>query len=884
MIVLKNVTKRYKIKHKSDCVAVNNVSLTLPDKGMVFIIGKSGSGKSTLLNLLGGLDRCSSGEIVVDGNVLSKLSNRSLTKYRSSYVGFIFQDYHVLDNFTVKENVELALDIASDEDEERVNKVLNQVDLSMYADRYPSELSGGQKQRIAIARAMVKDSKIILCDEPTGNLDNKTSSQILGILKKISQEKLVVIVSHNMADADNYADRIIELYDGQIVRDRRRSENYNNEFRIENDVVYLPHYRDLNSNELILLNEEIQNNDNLSFKQIDNRFYPTVEGNQEMNKVELSSSKMSRKTIGKLFKIFFRHKRVGISISVFLVSLLVVCFAIFQSFLNFNSNKELSNVLNKYDINTIPLQKGTFTPDGNVELGWLRNVTDEDIQAFYDAGYEGKIYKKYNNTLVFSKYSSTTVDYEGTISIPSLFAMFYATETLGVINCSEEFLISLYGVDGKLNMLAGSTTGKDYGMIIPDYLADSLLFYSDNKDLEYSDLIGEYYYGTIKYGYINGIFDTNYEEKYDEIIKLYKEAFNSSNLTSLYNDLINNELYKDFLANAVTYLGYGYSFEEDYSKALINKDFRNIICLSKFGVTINDDKSNFVSSTVTFMDDELFDQYYPKNASYVGDLKDNEIVMGITLYNKLFGTSYTNPSEFTPCDLKITIYEDYDKESRILYEKEFKIAYIIPGGFNFILEVDDNYDLFGYDVVNYGLILDNQENISDVLMVADERGYLINAVDATKIGTINSVLEVFDDFFLFIELFFLLIMLIFLINIGISSIKKNRYEIGVLRAIGTSGRDIIRIFVRQSILVCVSICVVANIGIFLGEYVANWILVSAFEKILKVNLNDLVLISYIPKLVIEDLIYIVIISFLSFVIPQMLLFRIRPIDIIRAKE
>ena len=222
--------------------------------------------------------------------------------------------------------------------------------------------------------------------------------------------------------------------------------------------------------------------------------------------------------------------------------------------------------------------------------------------------------------------------------------------------------------------------------------------------------------------------------------------------------------------------------------------------------------------------------------------------------------------------------------NNLICEKQYKIVGVIPGNTKGIIEVDDNFDLYQYDVIEYGMILDNQDNISAVSMVADERGFLINSVDATKMGTINRVLEVFDDFFLFIELFFLLIMFIFLINIGISSIKKNKYDIGVLRAIGASGRDIMRIFIRQSIIVCLSICIVANIGIFLGEYVANFILISAFEKILEVSLHDLVLISYIPNIVINDLFNIVIISFLSFVIPQMLLFKIKPIDIIRAKE
>lgn len=883
MITLKNVTKIYKIKNKSDCIAVNNVTLEFKDKGMIFIIGKSGSGKSTLLNLIGGLDKCSSGEIIADGNNITKMESRKVTKYRSSYVGFIFQDYHVLDNFTVRENVNLALDITSQEDDEKVNRILNLVDLNMYVDRYPTELSGGQKQRIAIARALVKDSKVILCDEPTGNLDKKTSTQILELLKKISQEKLVIIVSHNMVDASTYADRIIELSDGQVIRDRRRSENYNNEFKIENDIVYLPHYRDLTSNELIILNEEIQANDNLSFKQINNRFYETTPLNQKMEKVELVSSKMSRKTSKKLFKMFFRHKKVSMAISVFLVSLLVVCFAIFQSFLNFNSNEELSKTLEKHDIETIPLQKGEFNAENNVTLGYLKDITDEEIQSFYDCGFKGNIYMKYNNTLPLS-YSSTYLDSEHKLSISTLFTMFYTKETLGVIQCDEEFLISLFGENNELKMLAGGKEGKEYGVLIPDYIADSMLFYNSDKTLTYDDLIGEYYFRKVKYGYVNGIFDTNYEEKYKAVIDKYQHAFENPNeVGKIYKQLIDDETFNDFLVYAMTYLGYGYTFNKNYATVLESNEFRDIIKLSRYEFKKDEETKNFNSTTIVFYDDEFFKELYPSYKKAVPNLKNNEIVLGITIYNRLFGTSYTSNKEFTPHPVTFTFYENHEKEGKILFQKEYQIVSLVTGS-SCLMEIDDNFDLRKFDVIKYGMILDNQDNISEVALNADKKGFLISSVDATQISTINRVLEVFDDFFIFIEMFFFLIMIIFLVNIGISSIKKNRYEIGVLRAIGTSGRDIIKIFIRQSVLVCIAISIVANIGIFIGEKVANFILVEAFEKVLNITFNDLVLINYIPKLVLLDLIYIIIISFISFIIPQISLFKIKPIDIIRAKE
>ena len=223
MIRIKDLTKKYKSKNKRVCTALDKVSLTLPDSGMIFIIGKSGSGKSTLLNMIGGLDGFDGGEIIAGGNNLSKFKDRDFYKYRASYVGFIFQDYHLIEELTVSENIRLEAEIAN-EDNIDLDSALKSVDLEGYGQRYPDELSGGQKQRVAIARALIKSPKVILCDEPTGNLDKNTSTQIMDLLKDISRERLVLIVSHNMPDAEKYADRIIELSDGHIISDLTKED------------------------------------------------------------------------------------------------------------------------------------------------------------------------------------------------------------------------------------------------------------------------------------------------------------------------------------------------------------------------------------------------------------------------------------------------------------------------------------------------------------------------------------------------------------------------------------------------------------------------------------------------------------------------------------
>ena len=212
--------KTYKTKKGVEVAALRDVSIRFPEKGMVFLLGKSGSGKSTLLNLLGGLDQYDSGSIMLDGTSTTRFSQSDLDSYRNACLGFIFQEYNVLPEFTVGVNIALALELQGKKaTSEEITRILEEVDLAGYASRRPNELSGGQLQRVAIARALVKNPKIILADEPTGALDSATGKQVFDTLKKLSQDKLVIIVSHDREYSERYADRIIELKDGRVISD-----------------------------------------------------------------------------------------------------------------------------------------------------------------------------------------------------------------------------------------------------------------------------------------------------------------------------------------------------------------------------------------------------------------------------------------------------------------------------------------------------------------------------------------------------------------------------------------------------------------------------------------------------------------------------------------
>ena len=211
-IEFKNVVKEYKMGEVV-IKALDNTNFSIEKGELVVIVGPSGAGKTTTLNILGGMDRASSGEVWVNNKEITKLTNKQLIEYRRNDIGFVFQFYNLVQNLTAKENVELATQICSDA--LNVDEILDKVGLKSRKDNFPSQLSGGEQQRVAIARAIAKNPKLLLCDEPTGALDYKTGKQILKLLQDTcKREKMtVVIITHNTAIAP-MADKVIHFKNG----------------------------------------------------------------------------------------------------------------------------------------------------------------------------------------------------------------------------------------------------------------------------------------------------------------------------------------------------------------------------------------------------------------------------------------------------------------------------------------------------------------------------------------------------------------------------------------------------------------------------------------------------------------------------------------------
>ncbi len=235
MLELKNIKKDYYIAGKP-VPALKGINLTFKDQEFVSILGPSGCGKTTTLNLIGGLDRYTSGDLLIDGKSTKGYKDQDWDAYRNATIGFVFQSYNLISHLSVLDNVEMALRLSGVNAKERKQRsidVLTEVGLKDHLYKRPNQLSGGQMQRVAIARALVNNPKILLADEPTGALDSKTSDQIMKLIKEISRDRLVIMVTHNSDIAEAYSDRVVQLLDGLVIDDSNPSENVDTKDQVE---------------------------------------------------------------------------------------------------------------------------------------------------------------------------------------------------------------------------------------------------------------------------------------------------------------------------------------------------------------------------------------------------------------------------------------------------------------------------------------------------------------------------------------------------------------------------------------------------------------------------------------------------------------------------
>ena len=433
MLSIKNITKNYGKKESALVRALKGVNIDFPDKGMVFLLGRSGSGKSTLLNIIGGLDSADDGEIIVKGVSSKNFTPADFDSYRNTFIGFVFQEYNLLNEFTVKQNIALAMQLQSKQvSDEELEQTLELVDLAGLKDRYPNELSGGQMQRVAIARAIIKNPEIVLADEPTGALDSATGKQIFDTLKKLSKSRLVIVVSHDRGFAEEYADRIIELSDGEVVLDVSKntfdnSSSTQNVNLISDDIITIKDWSKVsddevkkiidlmrkNGKETVITSSEKHSNqvkkvldieDNSSKKFVKTRKEDTPEYTGE--KATFIKSKLP---FSRAFKMASSSLKVKPFRLIFTIILSVIAFTLFgitSTLMLYDPNYSVINAMQNTSYDTVALEKIydanyqtiQFKEDNTSSIG-------TDIKLELKGAYKQSELDKLNNNKVGLKFA-----------------------------------------------------------------------------------------------------------------------------------------------------------------------------------------------------------------------------------------------------------------------------------------------------------------------------------------------------------------------------------------------------------------------------------------------------------------------------------------------
>lgn len=866
MIKIENLCKNYYSKKKLVCEALKNVSFNLPDKGIVFIVGKSGSGKSTLLNLLGGLDSLTSGDIIADNKAYSSFKNNDYDTFRNIYAGFIFQDYCLVKFLTVKENIKLGLSLQNKEvDNDSLYELAKSLEIEDLLDRYPNQISGGQSQRVAIARAIAKKPRLVLADEPTGNLDKKSSIKIFEALKKISESSLVLVVSHDSTLAYKYADRIIELSEGEVISDISRNNEFSEEFKIEGDTVYIPRDRVLNQEEL----DKISCSSTKVRKYVYSQtcFINTLfEANNTNNNLELEKTKYKK-------WFHFSNKLLGRNIlnlvlSTIIITLIIVMIGLSQLFVNFNKNMVLNNSMIEDNYEAYALRRGIsveniFTGSNNVQQGQATLVSNDELNEFSKSAEDDNIFVFYRCGKDLASRQSYTLT--SAYVTENAYNYFYCKAIEGVIDLENqtEFLHKIF--DFNEDDVIGDINDKS-GLIITDYQADCIMFYSSLYQ-SYEDIIGK----NVSYGLkVSSIIKTGYKEKYGELIETMKGNLNSDNY--------DKELYNIFYVEARNFLNVCYAIDLDEYK-LVEKDGgasnESMMLYYNYSIVSSDETSLSLGPTGVY-------HHY----SYDNNDWSYGIAVRTQLYNSLFGTKYEltknlSEEEIKTISVKLCIYDN-----TIIYENNYTITRVISGDDDSIFTNSDLFsDIYDSMYMPCALYFDDISTFSTNYAKCDYLPYFSINKFGTGLYSVTTAVDVFSEIFSLILVILAIVFIVVLINYGIRSVKKNNYEIGVIKAIGGRNIDIYKCFMVQTIVMSLLVMIISFIGTYLMTILANDMLASGFSTALNnKSLENIELLTYKPSIIIIDLLIVLITTVISIVTPLVTLSRIKPINIIRAKD
>ena len=827
MLEIKKISKVY-VTDDLKQVALDDVSVNFRNNEFASILGPSGSGKTTLLNIIGGLDQYDKGDLIINEVSTKKFKDRDWDSYRNHRVGFVFQSYNLISHQSVLKNVELALTlsgVSQSERTKRAKKALKDVGLEKHINKRPNQLSGGQMQRVAIARALVNDPDIVLADEPTGALDSETSKQIMEILKKISNDKLVIMVTHNPEIAEKYSTRIIKLKDGKIIDDSNPYDGkINTKETLENEI-------------------------------------------KKSNKTVMSSKTAFSLSLNNLMT-----KKGRTILTAFAGSIGIIGIALIMS---------LSNGLNSYikqveedTLSSYPLTLDKTTVDQMTLMETLLK-NNENINTKFDKIYSNNIMsdmlasfaegQNKNNLKEFKKYieDSNIYDYVSDIKYKYNFDLnIYLNDNNEYIKVNPSTVLENIGINNN----------NSISVNVPMNEMDSFQELTNNKDLledQYDLLYGKYpeEYNEVvlvldknnqisDYAlYSLGILDQNelketfkkimmgeeiekkdiYEYKYEEIVGLkYKLLLNTDiyeKVNNIWIDKSDDEEYmKNVLDNSIDIEVVGIIKISENSSLSTTGVIGYTNELTKYAIDkineskiVNEQKNNKSINVFTgleFSDKEFNIEDLPKEEQqYLLSLSKDELDNLIKQYSANSGATYEENL------IKMGSVDIEDPDSILLYPIDFEAKDNIT---NIINDYNDTKDE------------------KDKIIYTDLVGVMMKSV-TTIINSISYILMAFVSISLIVSSIMIAIITY------ISVIERTK-EIGILRAIGASKKDVSRVFNAETFIeglfsgvLGISVTILLNIPI--NIIINNITGINNLSKLPVVGALILVLISIILTLI-----------------------------------
>lgn len=865
MIEVRNLKKTYKPKKGKPVQALKGINLKFEEKGLVFILGKSGSGKSTLLNMLGGLDKFDEGEIIIKGKSSEKFTQSDFDSYRNTFIGFIFQEYNILNDFTVGANIALAMELQGKKPtKESLNNILNEVDLEGYAGRKPNELSGGQKQRVAIARALIKNPEIIMADEPTGALDSNTGKQVFDTLKKLSKNKLVIVVSHDREFAEQYGDRVIELADGEIISDIKKyvakpsnvSEGID---IIEDKLIHIKSGYELTQKDLDMINDYLRKNRNTdSFISIDAKTNDDIkravriddEGNRENFKdtddsnldvkkynpedFNLIRSKLPLKNSLKMAFGSLKKKPFRLIMTILLSTVSFTLFGLVNTMSSYKDIEAGTDSIIDSNVDYTAFAKQSYVDNGDWGYYIDKWLTDEDVNTIQKKFPDLKFTKVADRADISISFENNLFDTEK-IEINADMS-YYTQQFHGAANIDEDVISDLgYELEGNLPQ-------SDNGIVITKYVAESFVKagyrkeYTQDKATDIkkeSDMIGKVILlnltGEIKEYTVTGILDTNYNgsryEKYKEDIKgntglkdyiLFSEMYDV-NRYSFHDIVYTTQTVVDKVIECnkgesvwssqcdISYFDKQddnfMGIEKVIQQSDISEDIKaNVVMLN--GKDINDE--NCVNENEVIIPLSVLQGY----SDYVYELSEDGIdIAGIK--------SLINDSKDKIINTHIVMQTCMSKDGWVPKDKDVNIVGVY---------IDDRYDSMAivdngfyerYSIETGGkytvMLSDMPESRSDVEELVkysldngiENTKYVLKNCTSYTIDIVNSAISQAKKVLLYIGIFFAVFAAIMLMNFITTSISYKKREIGILRAVGARGTDVFKIFFNESLIIAI---------------------------------------------------------------------------------